>query len=461
MLRRLVLGLVIYGGLCAGLFGCKLSANYDDTRYRCDESGQCPDGFSCIQGWCEAVPPDPDGGLPDPDSGLPPLPDGCGTMGIPYNDFEVDTINTRRWSYSDDGTLTVAHAGGQLVFTIPAGQAGAGARYYTAPYYRMQGGTASVEVPPLQVDSGVSFTFRLETHGNERWWINHRDGALTMKWRDVRGDEYQVASIPYEPDQHRFWRFREQDGTVYWETSADGVTYNENASSAIDVSQMLVRLRLSVWLDVAQPEDRVLVADNLNGGVASDLAFCPVEILRDDFDDGQIALVWDDWDTGTGAVFEQDGQLVSVFAGAGEGDSGYYSLTRYDMTQGALVVEAPGADPGEMSMFVNLDFPQNGDDATFVIQNGMLRGHKDVATGESPVFLVPFDPEQHRWLRLRGDGGTVYWETSPDGQTWQMQGVHSEPPYDLTEVAIEIGSESIAGSIHNIGNGFDNLNLGP
>ena len=39
--------------LLAGcLPACGISVNYDDTEYRCNESGRCPDGFSCIEGMC-------------------------------------------------------------------------------------------------------------------------------------------------------------------------------------------------------------------------------------------------------------------------------------------------------------------------------------------------------------------------------------------------------------------------
>ena len=31
---------------------------------------------------------------------------------------------------------------------------------------------------------------------------------------------------------------------------------------------------------------------------------------------------------------------------------------------------------------------------------------------------VPLDPDAHRWLRIREGGGTVFFETSSDGQAW-------------------------------------------
>jgi hypothetical protein len=454
MSRNLSVALAI----CASLSGCKLSADYDGTRYRCDESGQCPDGFSCVAGWCEAeLPSGPDGG---PDGGPTDVPAGCGTMAKVFNDFETSTIDTGRWSYWNDGPLTVAHEGGRLVFTVPAGQSDLGAGYQTHAYYRMQGSRAFVEVLPLEVDSGASFTFALRTLAAGRWYMSYQDGALVFRMRDAV-NEYTLASVPYVAEEHRFWQIREQDGTVYWETSADGATWTAQASNSVDTSEVLVRVRLSIRANTAQPVDHVLMADNLNGGVANDISWCPGEILVDDFDDVQIAPVWTLDNRGNCSVFEQGGQLVFAFPEPFYGRCGYESLSRYDMTRSALVLEAPKSDPGAMLIYVNLDFPHNGDDARFVIGDGMLSGEKEVSNVNGLVFSMPFDPVQHRWLRLRGEGGTVYWETSPDGQDWQLHGLHSQPPYDLTEVEIEIYGKSETGAIDNIGNGFDNLNLGP
>jgi hypothetical protein len=50
--------------------GCALDVSLDDTTYRCEQSGRCPDGMSCMSGVCrppggggdDAAPPDDDGG---------------------------------------------------------------------------------------------------------------------------------------------------------------------------------------------------------------------------------------------------------------------------------------------------------------------------------------------------------------------------------------------------------------
>lgn len=69
---RAVLGLVAAGLLAA----CSPRVDYDDTHYRCDESGTCPDGFSCVDGECLAGGPPTDAAPDDddpPDAAFDPV----------------------------------------------------------------------------------------------------------------------------------------------------------------------------------------------------------------------------------------------------------------------------------------------------------------------------------------------------------------------------------------------------
>jgi subtilisin-like proprotein convertase family protein len=55
-------------GLLAGwLTACTPSVDYGETHYRCDQSGTCPDGFSCIAGECVTGVPRPDAAGDDDD----------------------------------------------------------------------------------------------------------------------------------------------------------------------------------------------------------------------------------------------------------------------------------------------------------------------------------------------------------------------------------------------------------
>jgi hypothetical protein len=58
---------------------------------------------------------------------------------------------------------------------------------------------------------------------------------------------------------------------------------------------------------------------------------------------------------------------------------------------------------------------------------------------ETQVVSEDFDHTTMRWWRLLEDGGTTYWQTSPDGAAWTDRSVVSPKPIDVTAVDIRFG----------------------
>ena len=79
------------------------------------------------------------------------------------------------------------------------------------------------------------------------------------------------------------------------------------------------------------------------------------------------------------------------------------------------------------------------DDALgWIIEGGTLFA---VADHLDEFANVRFDPSAHRYLQLREDGGTTFWEASPDAATWTV--VASRPdPISVTalEVRLQAGT---------------------
>jgi hypothetical protein len=109
------------------------------------------------------------------------------------------------------------------------------------------------------------------------------------------------------------------------------------------------------------------------------------------------------------------------------------SVAQYDARGSYLVVEArkTGRSVGHRNYWgVYLDDPwtnavlfQVRDDSQrlpgpdgYVAQT--LDAVWRVAGSETVLASVAYDPDLHRWTRLREDGGAVYWEGSPDGFGW-------------------------------------------
>lgn len=83
------------------------------------------------------------------------------------------------------------------------------------------------------------------------------------------------------------------------------------------------------------------------------------------------------------------------------------------------------------------------------------------ATGPVVQGSVAYDAVAHRWWRVRESGGTIFWETSPDGAAWTTQVSWASPYAAPTASQVYMGSgyfgaDPGAGSFAE----FDNVRVG-
>jgi hypothetical protein len=74
---------------------------------------------------------------------------------------------------------------------------------------------------------------------------------------------------------------------------------------------------------------------------------------------------------------------------------------------------------------------------------------------------VTYDAVAHRWWRVRVTGGQVFWDTSPDGRTWQTYRSATAPAWVLTgtTLSVNLGSRRNDGTPDT--STFDNFNTLP
>ena len=71
----------------------------------------------------------------------------------------------------------------------------------------------------------------------------------------VAGTHTTIASLAFDPVQHRYWQLREASGTIVWETSADAASWTSRgqAPTPFDVSSVEVVLSSGTYLAIASP----------------------------------------------------------------------------------------------------------------------------------------------------------------------------------------------------------------
>ncbi|HEX6750702.1 MAG TPA: vanadium-dependent haloperoxidase [Longimicrobium sp.] len=169
--------------------------------------------------------------------------------------------------------------------------------------------------------------------------------------------------------------------------------------------------------------------------------------LVDNFNDNSPDLTkWAPYGTGLYAEVNQRVEVRPASSSGALSYGGYYAATTYDLTGSEIRVELVrplrSADAAEAYLTAELDASNQvsitvDGDVYSTYQN--LNAYQKVAGSYTLLARVPYHPARHRWLRLREASGVLYWETSPDGVTWEVL-TSKAPPIALTAVSPGFGA---------------------
>ena len=120
-----------------------------------------------------------------------------------------------------------------------------------------------------------------------------------------------------------------------------------------------------------------------------------------------------------GAISEGGGSLnLSPNANTGSSQLNVVSARPYNLTGSAALVNAKqvvanGNVDNQFSVRIDAS-----NELGWQYQQGNLYVFYVVNNVRTTITPFAYDPVQHAWWRIREAGGTVYWETAPDGITW-------------------------------------------
>jgi hypothetical protein len=167
--------------------------------------------------------------------------------------------------------------------------------------------------------------------------------------------------------------------------------------------------------------------------------------LQDNFNDNVIDSTRWTWFGGS-EIQEVNGRIeirLGTFPNSSTG-AGYVSAAAYDLTGSEArieLVQAPRHAPGILTfLLLETNGPGTifGGSSLFIGVNNQalsIRGSGGV------LRELPYDEALHRWLRIRELGGTIYWETSPDGERWTAQ-FAAPQPFGVTQLYVKFGEWS-------------------
>ena len=386
----------------------------------------------------------------------------CGATDILSESFN-DGIETSVWWYVASNGATIGEVGGEGVVVLPVDGSASWSGFVTRRLYGLVDDHLSVEVTQATNASTTAAVFLSGAFDDSNYIEMYLTQGTLQFTRSVGGAWAELASVAYDPLVHRHWRFREQAGTVYWETSSNGTSWvvRAQASTASLFPVDALRFELGAATDGGEVAPGEAHFDDLNGGGAPGV-WCKASSFTDDFDDGVTDPIWDrSWADAACTMGETGGDLVLDLGPNALAYCGYLSSKSFDLTGDALAFEVPQmvAPVAGAEAYARMEVDdENG--LEFVQGGGTLSFRREVAGSVAVLASVQYDSNAHRWWRFREAGGTVYWETAPDGAAWVVRAQASAPmPVTALDVVLGAGTwQSLAapGGVH-----YDNLNLTP
>lgn len=180
-----------------------------------------------------------------------------------FDQFSTGSIDTGKWDPFD----SVSIDSGRLKFTMTSGSPSSGGSLTSLVGYDITSSSAFIEI----VDAGQGTTpkadvdfFFLDAVSSAHYFnIFLSGGTLNAGFGSPSIPYAYIASVAFNAVNHRWWRIREASGTLFFETSANGSSWNSLASIAHGVSPTNMLVTLYADDDSATTNNTVLM-DNFN-----------------------------------------------------------------------------------------------------------------------------------------------------------------------------------------------------
>lgn len=162
------------------------------------------------------------------------------------DDFANNTVDPVWGASGGSGSGTFSETGGQAVCALPSSTAGSHAALYrTSGTYDLTGDSFYWNIAAM-VSTGVAATALLQLlslDGLGQLYWRQVSGTLTAR-KTVAGVDTQLFTVTWNAATHKYLRIRESGGTIFFDSSTDGITWTNRASIVglpFDITQLAVQ----------------------------------------------------------------------------------------------------------------------------------------------------------------------------------------------------------------------------
>lgn len=151
--------------------------------------------------------------------------------------------------------------------------------------------------------------------------------------------------------------------------------------------------------------------------------------------------------TAGGATFAyaNGAQVIYPASTTSSTDGDISSVNNFDMSSnGAFmqVLSVP-SDGGASTTDAELRIGSSSNCVDILWEGGSLFAQKKVAGVNTNLTSVTYNANTHAWWKIRELGGVTFWETSPDGLTWNLL-FSATNPIPVTAVGVNISGTAFS-----------------
>lgn len=292
----------------------------------------------------------------------------------------------------------------------------------------------------------------------------------------------KIAS--YDQSIHKYFKIRESNGTLFWDTSADGLSWNNFTSVAnpFDITAVRIGMMVGTWRSetnttsatydnynvipvvtptptptlqptpvpptptlqpTATPTPTPVLTVSPTGGPTPTPTIQPASSFKDDWATGSISTSkWSNWGGTKATVSNYQLKITSTLA------AGYYGIESkipYNLTGSYVMNKLVSAGNQSITSWEVVPIVITNKNATgknnitFFVTNKKIYARKVVAGVTTNIRSATYSSTSHKWLRVRESGGKIYFDTSSNKTTW-TNFTSTTNPFDIKSVHIGMQS---------------------
>lgn len=190
---------------------------------------------------------------------------GPGSVAEISDDFD-DGVKAEEWVGYADPSASVAEMNQHVEMRVDGSMKAFAGYAWIGGARSLLGCHVGLEMKQVGSTEGGVFTYLSvpSSDGTETGdiAITHVAGTLTMNVSS--GGAASSQSVPYDPVEQAWWRVREADGEVHFETSSDGRTWLPQFSAGTPAFAGSVVVNVGVGVNEPVPGGGFAIFDNLN-----------------------------------------------------------------------------------------------------------------------------------------------------------------------------------------------------